>query len=527
MDTHARLTLMIYRFGASILDVDKCELRNDGAVVPLEPQVFALLRLLMENRERVVTKDEIVERIWNGRIVSEAAISSRVKSARQAVGDSGDAQQIIRTIPKRGFRFVAELQAGPAPSPRAEPELQSDAAAPPTPIDRPSIAVLPFVSLGGGASSVRMAEAIPHDLIADLSRLRWLFVIARGSSFRFRGAEADIERVREALKVRYCLSGAVEIEAKVMVVTVELCDTRDGGIVWSERFRSAIGDVHDVRNQIVQAVISALELQIPLNEARLAQLSEPENLDAWSAYHLGLHHLFRFSREGNARAAPFFERAIALDPGFARAYAGLSFTHFENAFLRFTETPADERARARRYAGASLELDPLDPFCNLVMGRVFWLSGELEAGLPWLDRAIQLNPNYAQAMYSHAWTETLLGEGASGREHVDAALQLSPLDPLAYGMLGVRSFSHMVLDETAEAALWGERAAQAPGAHALVEMIAAVAHGLNGDDQRATHWIRSARRRHSGLSSTDFFRAFPFRQGPARERVSHVLSRLG
>ncbi|HEX5776148.1 MAG TPA: hypothetical protein VFX95_05650, partial [Caulobacteraceae bacterium] len=251
------------------------------------------------------------------------------------------------------------------------------------------------------------------------------------------------------------------------------------------------------------------------------------HLDAWSAYHLGLHHMFRFNREGSAAAAAMFRRAIELEPSFARAHAGLSFTHFENAFLRFADDASEATLLARRSAEKGMEHDPLDPFCNLVMGRVSWLSGDLEASLPWVDRAIQLNPNYAQAKYSRAWTETLLGDGAQGRAHTDEALRLSPLDPMAYAMHGVRAFSHMVLDEPADAAQWGERAARTPGAHALIEMVAAVGHGLNGDEERAQFWAASARRRHPGLGAGEFFQAFPFREPADRARISAALRKLG
>lgn len=523
---------MILRFGSCTLDTEKCELRSEGAVVPIEPQVLALLRLLIENRERLVRKDEIVERIWEGRIVSDAAIASRVKSARQAIGDDGRAQRMIRTVHKLGFRFVAEVETTLPATEAAFGRARSAAPDPPAELrgeepSRPSIAVLPFALEGYAGPYAAISDALPHDLIVELSRLRWLFVIARGSSFRFRGADAALDRVRAALNVRYCLSGAVEIHGDAISVTVELSDTHEGAVVWGERFHAAVDGVHDIRQKIALAVTSALELQIPLNEARRARLKSPENLDAWSAYHLGLHHMYRFTKDGNARASALFERAIAREPSFARAHAGMSFTHFENAFLSFTDDAAAAAALAQRCAETSLEHDPLDPFCNLVMGRVFWLRGELEASLPWLDRAICLNPNYAQGKYSRAWTETLLGEGAGGRANVDAALQLSPLDPLAYGMLAVRAFTHMVLDESAEAALWAERAARAPGAHALIEMIAAVAHGLNGDEARAKAWAAAARRRSPGLGPHDFFRAFPFREPGTHRRISRVLGRLG
>ena len=518
---------MIHRFGDCSLDTGRCELRSGGVVVPVEPQVLALLRLLIENRERLVGKDEIVERVWNGRIVSEAAIASRVKSARRAIGDDGRAQRMIRTVHKLGFRFVADVETVREPRASCETAQQPADERPSEDRSRPSIAVLPFALVGDAGPHAAIADALPHDLIAELSRLRWLFVIARGSSFRFRDAEADLERVREALHVGYCLTGGVAIEADAMVVTVELCDTREGGVVWGERFQTEVGAVHEVREQIVRAVTNALELQIPVHEARRARLRPPEHLDAWSAYHLGLREMYRFDREGNARAASLFEHAIAREGSFARAHAGLSFTHFENAFLHFAANPAEAAALAKRHAEASLEHDPLDPFCNLVMGRVFWLRGDLEASLPWLERAVRLNPNYAQAEYSRAWTETLLGNGAEGQSHVDAALALSPLDPLAYGMLAVRAFSHMVLDQAAEAVLWAERAAHAPGAHALIETIAAAAHALNGDDAEAKAWLGSARRRTPGLGTADFFRAFPFRDSLTRRRISEALDRVG
>ena len=515
---------MTYRFGRYSFDPDNWELRAGDAVVRAEPQVLALLRLLIENRGRLVGRDEIVEQIWKGRIVSEAAIASRIKSARQAVGDDGEAQAVIRTLPKLGYRFVAEVHADGPPA-------RASAAAPPTaeiePARRPSIAVLPFSVLGPPEPAALVADALPHELIAALSRLRWLFVIARGSSFRFRGPGVTAQNVRAALGVRYCLGGTVGVENHRMSMTVELSDARDGQVVWAERFDGRLDAVHEIRERIVTEVIGALELEIPLNEARRARLSAPENLDAWSAYHLGLQQLYRFDRDGTGRAAALFQHAVAQEPGFARAYAGLSFAHFESAFLGFAGDRSAASAQAERFAERGLEEDPLDPFCNLVRGRVFWLHGELEASTAWLDRAIRLNPNYAQAKYSLGWAETLLGHGLEGRASADQALELSPLDPLAYGMLGVRAFSHIVRDETAEAAAWGERAARAPGAHALIEMIAAAGHALNGDDGRGAIWLGSARRRSPGLDRTAFFQAFPFRDPGATRRISEAFSRLG
>lgn len=514
---------MIYQFAGFELDTGRVELRDHGVAVAVERQVFALLRLLVENSGRTVTTDEIIDNVWKGRAISNAAVSSRVKSARKAVGDDGRAQALIRTVHGVGFCFMADTTTRASisfPGPEDDPHPN------PSRSVRPSIAVLPFRVTGATQPEFPIAQALPHDLITELSRLHWLFVIARGSSFRFGAGDASLDEVRQKLNVQYCLAGAVEMSGKSLIVSVELSDTRDSHIVWSERFRGGIGAVHEVREHIVRAVTSAVEVRIPFNEAQRASLKSPENLDAWSAYHLGLHHMYRFNKADNDAATQLFERAIALEPGFARAYAGLSFTHFQSAFLRYTND-SKAAARAQSCASQCLERDPLDPFGHLTMGRALWLRGDLEASLPWLERANSLNPNYAQARYSRGWVEALLGSAEASQSNIAAALDLSPLDPLVYGMLGVRALSYLVGPDAAEAVVWAERAANAPGAHALIEMIAAAAHALNADEAKAKGWTQSVRSRAAHLNKDDFLRAFPFRDAPTRVRLRGVLSELG
>jgi len=513
---------MLYRFGHFELDTAKVELRADGETRPVEPQVFALLALLVENRERLVSKDEIIEKVWDGRTVSDSAVASRVKSARQALGDDGKAQRFIRTLHRQGFRFVAEVKVAQSVHLADSPVVQVAEQA-----SRPSIAVLPFQLMGVAGPYAAIADALPHELIMELSRLRWLFVTARGSSFRLRAPDADMGEIGRVLGVRYCLSGTVELAGASLAVTVELVDTRDGGVVWADRFAGSIDDVHPIRADIRSRILAALEIQIPLHEANLARLTVTENLDAWSAYHLGLQHMYRFNRKDNAAATALFQQAVARDPGFARAHAGLSFVHFQTAFMRHTDDIAGETDRARRFALRGLELDPMDPFVNFTMGRTFWLVGDLEGGLAWLERATSISPNYAQGLYARAWTETLAGRGLEGRVHTNLAMRLSPLDPLYYAMLGTRAFSHMVLGEDVEAADWAERAARSPGAHVLVAMLAVAAHGLVGDDARAAAWAANVRERGLSLTRDDFFRAFPMKPEVTKARVSNALSRCG
>lgn len=516
---------MIYRFDAFELDRSKAELRRDGRPVAVEPQVFALLLLLAENRERLVTRDEIVEKVWDGRAVSESAIDSRVKSARRALGDDGRAQRFVRTVHGRGFRFVADVtEAAGSRALTTSEETKRDA---PATDARPSIAVLPFRVLGEAGAWATVADALPDELIAELSRLRWLFVIARGSSFRFRSASPDPAEVGMALGVRYCVTGLVEVTGSRLAVTVQLADTRDGGVVWGDRFASGLADVHDTRAQILSRVVTALDLQIPAHEARAARLVPTENLDAWSAYHLGLDRMFRFHRRDNAAARDYFERAVAGDAGFARAHAGLSFVHFQDAFLRYSDDADAAVRQARLHAERSVELDPLDPFANFTMGRSYWLEGDLEASLPWLERATTLSPNYAQGIYARAWTHTLSGRGEAGRDDADLAMALSPLDPLHYAMAATRALSHLVRGEAGDAAAWADKAARSPGAHVLIAAIAVAAWERSGNPERAAAWAADVRQRSPGLGSADFFRAFPFAGTSTRRQIAAALASHG
>jgi TolB-like protein len=527
---------MIYQFGPYELDLAKFELRADGKSCNIEPQVLALIALLVENRDRLVSKEEILDKVWDGRVVSDSAVASRVKSARQALGDDGKSQRFIKTVHRKGFRFVENVKVirGTAtfstPDAGTDVTFARDVAVPGQHLDqtsRPSLAVLPFRLLGDGGRYGALAVALPAELISELSRLRWLFVTARASSFRLRSSDTEYREIGHLLRVRYCLSGTIELSDRGVVVSIELVDTSDGGIVWADRVSGRVDDIHTMRNAMRSRVLTALEIRIPIHEANLARVGATENLDAWSAYHLGLSHMYRFNRIDNAAATALFQRAVVLDPYFARAHAGLSFIHFQTAFMRHTDDIAGETSRARQFAERGLELDPLDPFVNFTMGRTYWLEGDLESSLGWLERSTTINPNYAQGIYARAWTEALSARAQQGRQHVDLAMSLSPLDPLYSAMLGTRALTHLAEGEDAEAADWAERAARSPGAHVLIAMIAVAAHALNGDTVRAALWAANVRERNAVLSREDFCSSFPMKSDAMRVRVLQALGRLG
>ncbi|MDH5454739.1 MAG: winged helix-turn-helix domain-containing protein [Gammaproteobacteria bacterium] len=521
---------MIYSFGSMELDLAKVELRDGGEPRSIEPQVFALIAYLAEHRDRMVSRDELFEKLWEGRVVSDSALSSRIKSARRVLGDDGRTQAIIKTVHGQGLRFIADVRVRHAPAIAAPGDISEEAekAAPkavPDTTSRPSIAVLPFRS-SGAEGWAAIADGLPHDLITELARLRWLFVVARGSSFRLRDDDLDPREVGRLLGVRYCLSGTVEVSGNRLVVTTELVDTRGGDVVWGERYTGDVQDLHTIRDEIRVSILASLEIQIPLHEAGRARLISPDNMDAWSAYHLGLQHIYGFNQRDNALAAELFSRAVELDAGFARAHAGLSFVHFQTAFLRQTDDIAGTIRQARDCAQRGVDMDPLDPFVNFTMGRTYWLEDDLDRSLAWLERATSLSPNYAQGIYAQAWTEFMGGTAVPARQHVDLAMQLSPLDPLHYAMLALRGLTHVAAGDDQTAAAWAERGARAPGAHALIAMIAAAAQSLAGNDEHAQRWAAEVRNRNPRLTREDFFGAFPMKAESVRQRISAALESL-
>ena len=515
---------MAWIFGDFRLDPERFELSCGAELVRLEPQVLALLCLLVRHHDRMVTKDEIVEKIWNGQSVSDASISSRIRSARQAVGDDGHHQTTIRTVHGRGFRFVAEVvETAPAQAAKATapPETNSPLTG------RPSIAILPFRPLAMTPELAILADAIPSEIIQALSRLRWLAVIARGSSFRFRKPDPDLELIATALGARYVLSGIIEANVSRLAVTLELSDASTNEVIWGDRINAPLDAIDDLRSRVVAHLVTALDVYIPLNEARSSQMAALETLDAWANYHLGLQHLYRFTTNDNQRAKGLFERAVMLDPHFARAHAGLSFTSFLEAFLHLGPHLKEATRAARHHAERGLELDSLDPFANFTMGRSHWLTDDLDTAAEWLDRATTLNPNYAQGFYSSAMTSMLTGNLAATEVGLDTALQLSPLDPLLYGMHGVRSQMFIQSGDYAAAARWGDRAAATPGAHYLIAMIAMVANGLAGRHDTAARWRQTVRQRKPDANAAHYFASFPTRDIVSRLLIADELCRHG
>lgn len=521
---------MLYRFDDFELDFSRMQLRRSGDEIAVEPRPFSLLCLLVQNHDRLISKDEVIEHVWNGRVVSEAAVSTAVKTARRALDDDGDAQTYIRTVPKRGYRFVGSVRLGAAASP-AEPLVPerepADRSALTSLGRKPSVAIVPFRTISDAGTGATIAEALPSELISSLSRLRWLTVLARGSTFRFRNAAYDLTGVRDLLSAAYCVSGDVECDGPNLAINVELADTDSQAVIWSDRFIGKADDVHEIRSQIIANVIASLELHIPQNEVEKTRLRSSEMLDAWGHYHHGVHYMYRFNRADNDIALNHFKRATELDRNFARAFAGLSYAHFQNAFQRFSPEFKSNQHLALDFAERGVTLDPLDPFANLIMGRAQWLTGDVEAGLSWMDRSVEISPNYAFGLYNSALLHAIQCDGDRGEKNVAKALKLSPIDPLTQSMLAARAIACLVRGDDQAATYWAERALRAPNVHIYVDCMGVMVYGLVGDWDAAQRCADNVRRKNPSFGQADFLATFKLSDPAILDRVKVAFSRLG
>jgi DNA-binding SARP family transcriptional activator/TolB-like protein len=373
---------------------------------------------------------------------------------------------------------------------------------------RASIAVMPFLDQSSDtASRGGAADALAYDVTARLAKLRSMFVIAQGSTFALREKGVGPEEAGRMLNVDYVVGGSVRRHQRRMQVGAELIETRTARIVWSELYDEKIGDALDLLDEIGNRIVAAIAHEIEMVERNRAILKPPSSLDAWEAHHRGLWHMYRFSKTDNERARQFFAQAVELDPTFARAYAGLSFAHFQNAFLGWKKA-GPEIDRAFDAAGKGLMADDRDPAAHWAMGRALWLRGGLDQAVQELERAVDLSPNFASAHYTLAFVHSQGGDPEAAIAFTDHARLLSPFDPLLFAMLGSRAMALMRLGRYDEAADWAIKAAARPNAHQHIMAIAAICLGLAGRPREAATYTQKIRARVRDYGIADFLAAF-------------------
>jgi len=429
---------VIYRFGDYSLDVARQELRHGTELRPVEPKVLDLLLFLIRNRKRVVSKDDLVTAVWHGRIVSESTMTSRITALRQAIGDSGRDQRLVRTIARKGLRFVGEVQERhdeaeehvPS-SPRARREglaPSTERLAPPLP-DKPSIAVLPFTNMSGDPDQEFFGDGLAEDVSTELSKFRWLFVISRNSSFTFKGKAVDVKQVSRELGVRYVLEGSVRRAGARVRVTGQLIDAPSGMHVWAERYDRDLADIFAVQDQITRAVAAAIGPAIVDAERQRAVRKQPESLDAWEAYQRGVWHMSKHDAAENEAAQRLFQRAVEIDPGFAAAYSSMALTYCMSAATFYSMDYSEACSLAEQFARKATGLDENDADARASLGFALFVTGDREGARHEAEHALSMNANCASAFALKGSVSIFSGRWEEGREAIRQFLTISPRDP--------------------------------------------------------------------------------------------------
>jgi adenylate cyclase len=476
---------------AQSIDDQLYELRRASAPVELEPKVFDLLVYLIEHHERVISKDELLDKLWPGQVVSETALTQCVMAARKAVGDDGARQHTIKTQHGRGYRFVAAI-AAPVPSAESrvpsqqeevscqhavasrQPEenqkpvlspstllrinsieeangdkieqaegLRRQASGPPpsSPSSlqptafslshKPSIIVLPFINMSGDPTQEYFSDGMTEEITAALSRFSSLFVIARTSAFSYKGKQVTVQDISREMGVRYVLEGSARKADGRIRIIAQLIDATTGEHLWSERYDRPLKDIFALQDEIVQKMVTTLGLQLTMQEQGIIMHKHTDNLEAYDAVLRGRESHLRFTQEANTRAQQLFEKALALDPRYAEAYTFLGLTYRLAWVLRWSADP-QTLERALALAQQALALDDALPRAHSLLGFVYVAKQQYDQAIAEGERAIALDPNNADNYAYQAEVLNFAGRPEEALRLVEQAMRLNPRSPPFY-----------------------------------------------------------------------------------------------
>ena len=482
---------MALHFGDCVLDPDRRELRRASNAVAVGPQVFDLLLYLVRNRARVVSKDDLLEAVWGGRIVSESTITSHINAARSAIGDSGVDQKFIRTVARKGFRFVGDVTEPSSYAAAAPAGAAGELALP----DKPSIAVLPFVNLSGDAEQDYFADGIVEDVITALSHIRWLFVIARNSSFIYKGRAADVKQIGRDLGVRYVLEGSVRRAANRVRITGQLIDAGTGGHLWAERYEGALDDIFELQDRITENVVSAIAQELERAEIERAKRKPTESLDAYDYFLRGMADFHAVTPQNIERAIAHFRKAFALDPEYASAYGMAAWCLFWRRLNGWSADAEADTAEGARLGRAAVDLGKTDAVALTRGGHALaHFTRDLDSGIDFLDKALVLNPNLAAAWFLGGFLRIWRGEPHEAIKRFEHAMRLSPLDTEMFRMQTGVAMAHLMAKQFDTACAWAEKAFRDMPRFALPATVIAASCALAGRMDEARRAMSEVRR---------------------------------
>jgi len=480
--------------------------------------VFDLLDYLIRNRERVVSKDDLISAVWNGRIVSDAALTTRLNAARIAIGDSGEKQRLIKTLPRKGFRFVGAVQEAQTVAVEPIGSVARSRETTPTPSPpRLSIVVLPFVNLSGNSEQDYFVDGVTESLTTDLSCINGAFVIARNTAFTFKGKPVDVKKLGRELNVRYVLEGSVQRSGNRLRVSVQLIDAETGNHLWAERFDKPVADLFDMQDEIVSRLANTLDAQLTEQEARRAERSpNPNSMDL---YFLGKALVYRgWTPEYLAEARGIFDRALALDPDNIDAMVWTAAIDLIVATSYFADEKARRVATAEANLFKALSIAPNHAWAHLIVGALLVSTNRAAQSIDEFERALALDSNLAEAHAEIGWAKYFMGRGAETEAHVNEALRLSPRDIFAYRWMMMVGFAKLQLNADAEALGWFRRSIEA-NRNSLTHFGLAAVLALLG----LLHEAKAAAK--AGLTVIPSFTIRRFREGALSDNATFLAKR--
>ena len=486
---------MIHRFEGNILDTERRELCRKGVLCPVEPQAFDLLEYLIRNRHRVVTRDDILNAVWHGRIVSEAALNTRINTARRAIGDDGAEQRLIKTIRTKGYRFVGEVQEERAPSAPAAHTFEQDRSVGPTLLDGPRIAVLAFANITGDCRQEPFADGITEELITALSKVGWLVVASRASCFAYKGQAIGTRQIARELGVRYLLQGSTRNGGDHARIAVQLVDCLLDQHIWAEQYDAEIGSAFAAQAEICDKAMTAIEPQLYICEWIRAERKSPEVLNAWECMVRALWLMSSREKINACKAQSLLQKAVSLENESAQAHSLLSIATTFRLHMGWVNR-RDTVPLAADLAHKAIALNPYEPWAHAALGyALIWQHPE-EAMAP-CTRAITLNSNLATGHYYLALASAYAGHCDQVFPHADMAERLAQRDLLARAYPGaannVRSTGFFARGRYNEGVEFARRAIletpSSPTAYRGLVMNLAL-HGEINDAQRALRTLK-------------------------------------
>ena len=506
----------IHQIGPFRLDAETGIVFRNAEPLALGQRAVALLRVLVERAGAPVSKAALMDAAWSGLAVEESNLTAQIAALRRVFREEPGGERWIETLPRRGYRFV-----GPVVATRNPPQEEGTEV-------KPSIAVLPFENLSGDPEQEYFADGMVEEIITALSRMRWLFVIARNSSFTYKGRAVDVKQVGRELGVRYVLEGSLRKAGNRVRIAGQLIDASTGAHLWADRFEGGLEDIFDLQDQVTASVVGTIGPKLEQAEIERAKRKPTESLDAYDHYLRALSGIHQGTRESTTEALRLLYGALNLDPEFSSAYGMAALCYDLRKWNGWVTNHAHEIAETERLARRAAASGKDDAVALCTGGfALAHVVGNLDDGAAYIHRALELNPNLATAWHFSGWVAAYCGEPEVAIEHVSRAMRLSPLDPFSFLAQGAIAFGHFVAARYDDAASWAQKAVrEQPDFTPMVRLLASSC-AMAGRLDEAQRAMARVRQLDSTFRISDIKGTTPLRRPEDLARYVEGLRRAG